>query len=503
MGCSRLNPVESPRNGGFRSRLRAPVGRPRVTPPAPGLALFGCLLACLAAGLLGASGAQAARGLTTGFADTILDEPDAATRDFWFKRAVKADAGLVMFYTSWRGITGNRRPASPADPADPAYNFAELDAAVRDASGRGLDVVIAATYAPEWAEGSGRPQSVLPGAWKPDPAALGQFAQALAARYSGLFTPPRGERLPRVEYFQPWSEPNLTGALAPQYENGRPSSPELYRRLLNSFYDGVDSVNPRAKVVAAGTAPYGDPKSTNSLAPVRFWRDVLCLHDRKRLLPTACPQPAKLDVFAHNAITYPGGPTRRAALADNAATADFGKLRRVVRAAERHGTVLPAKGRRPLWATEMWWDSNPPDRKYGVPLARHARWIEQALYILWKNGASVAVNLKVGDDGKGDFGFDDTHQSGLYFRNGKPKPALRAFRFPFVAERKGKRAIAWGKAPKSGKLVIQRRAAGGWRGVGSKRVRAGDVFKRRLGRGAKGTLRARIGSTKSLTWRLR
>lgn len=464
------------------------------------------LLAVLLAGLIGivvvAPQAHAARGLTTGFGDEEFDSPDAATRAFWLDRGVDAGAGLVILYPSWRTIAPTP-PADPTNPADPAYKFDVLDGAVADATARGLEVVIATAYAPAWAEGADRPQDAAGGTWKPDPVAFGKFASALAIRYSGSFTPPGGlGPLPRVPYFQPWAEPNLALRLAPQFENGKPTSPARYRALLNAFYEGIKGAVSSARVVAAGTAPYGIPGSTESLPPVRFWRDVLCLRDRKRLKPTECPQKAKLDVFAHNAITRPGGPTDAAELPDNASTADFGKLKRVVRAAERHKTILPA-GRRPLWSTEMWWESSPPDAKNGVPLSRQARWIEQAFYVLWKAGASVAVNLHVGDRPEGFDGLNDTLQDGLYFRDGSPKPALTAFRFPFVADRAGKRTIAWGKSPAAGRLVIERRAGGGWRRVGAENVGAGEVFQRRLRIEGRQSLRARVAGQQSLTWRLR
>ena len=83
--------------------------------------------------------------------------------------------------------------------------------------------------------------------------------------------------------------------------------------------------------------------------------------------------------------------------------------------------------------TEFWWDSNPPN-PVGAPLDVQAAWIEQSLYLFWKAGASAAINFAIRDSTLYPV-TRNGYQSGLYFLDGSPKPALTAFRFPFVTER--------------------------------------------------------------------
>ena len=89
--------------------------------------------------------------------------------------------------------------------------------------------------------------------------------QAAARRYSGTFPDPHrpGAALPRVRYWQPWNEPNLPTFISPQWTGrrlrARPASPAWYRRMLNGAYARVKAVHADNHVVAAGTAPYGDP----------------------------------------------------------------------------------------------------------------------------------------------------------------------------------------------------------------------------------------------------
>ena len=154
----------------------------------------------------------------------------------------------------------------------------------------------------------------------------------------------------------------------------------------------------------------------------------------------------KFDVLAHHPIDNTGkGPLEHGPLPGDASTPDLGRIVQVLRGAEKAGTTLP--GTHPVWVTEFWWDSNPPNPS-GANLATQARWIEQSLYLFWKAGASTAINFTVGDTNvrpNVHAGF----QSGVYFQDGRPKPSLTAFQFPFVTQRLDKRHLeAWGKSPR-------------------------------------------------------
>lgn len=452
--------------------------------------------AALAAALVPAA-AHAARGLDTGFNDNYYMSPDAGLRGSVFDATVEAQAEIVRINVVWRTLV-NGQPADPRNPADPAYSFGVIDRAVGEATARGLDVLLTVYGAPAFAEGAGRPADAPSGTWKPDPAAYGAFAEAVARRYSGSFG-----GLPKVRYFQAWNEPNLTNYLTPQYEGGFAAAPQHYRALLNAFYDAAKGVDPQSVVVTAGTAPYGDPPGVGRTRPLAFWRDVLCLEHSKELRPTACATKAKFDVLAHHPINTSGGPEVSAVHPDDAATPDFGEVRRILRAAETHGTV-GVGGRHELWATEIWWDSRPPDDVEGIALKTHARWLEEALYVLWKQGASAVINLQMRDVPFNPGDADADTSTGLLFSDGTEKPAFTAFRFPFVADRlKRGKLLVWGKAPAGGKLAIQQRRGGRWVNVRSTRVKADEVFTKRLKLSGSPALRGRVGSEKSLVWRVR
>jgi hypothetical protein len=461
------------------------------------------LLAFALFGVCAPAGAQAANGLSVGFLDGVFNA-DAAERSPWLGRAVDSGADILRVDVGWPVLNSATRPAGfdARNPADPAYDFTRSDAAVVDATAHGLRVLASFTGAPLWAEGPGRPADAPPSSWKPDPAALEEYGAALAQRYSGTFPDPArpGQTLPRVDAFQLWNEPNLDKYLSPQWSGGKTFAPAHYRRMLSAFYRGVKSVRPGALVVTAGTAPFGDPEANgHRIMPVRFVRDMLCLRSSKGRLraATSCPEPARFDVLSHHPYSV-GAPTRKALNTDDVSIPDIGKLTRLLRAAERSGGALPRKRHR-MWTTEVSYDSSPPDPQ-GVPVALQARYLEQTFYLLWRQGVDTITWFQIRDQ-LPQPSYAATNQSGIYFADGRPKPAQRAFRFPFVAERASRTTLrVWGRAPVAGSVRIERRAGSGWTLVRTVRAKEHGTFLVRITARGKASLRARVAGETSLTW---
>lgn len=440
-------------------------------------------LALLVAVLAVAAPADA-RALRLGFLDSVFTEPPAE-REPWLDRAASSGSDVVRLSTGWASIAPER-PSSPADPGDRAYRWGSLDDAVKAAYARGLEPILGLTAAPPWAENSGRPRSAYPGTWRPDAAAYGDFARALATRYSGSYA-----GLPRVRLYQPWNEPNLDRYLAPQWVRRggrwRPASPGIYRGLLNAFARGVKAVDRTNRVLAGTTAPFGDPlPGGNRMQPARFVRELL----RRSTV---------FDVLAHHPYST-RGPFAPALNGDDVSIPDLHKLERPLRRAERAGRISP-RGRKPLWVTEVSFDSSPPDPR-GVPERKHARWLAETLFVLWRQDVDLVTWFQIRDQAP-EPSYGATNQSGIYLRDGRPKLAQRAFAFPMVARRGRRATTLWTRAPEAGQVVFERRSGGRWRTVASAdAARHGVVSRRaRLPRGA--IVRARLGDAVSLTARAR
>jgi hypothetical protein len=486
-----------------------------VCTPRRGLA---CLLVAAALLLLAAAvpgEAAVRRGLLTGFSDPqAFQQLDQNQRLAAFRNMASARGSVVRVTVKWRWVAASQPPTSAAarNPSWPGYRWDVVDQPVREATAAGFRVLLSWAGAPDWAEGRGRPvdlERAPTGSWRPSATQYRLFAKAAARRYSGRYRPADGAVLPRVRYWQAWNEPNLSRWLTPQWRRSRgrfvPESPLLYRRLLNAFYLGVKAVHRSNYVVSAGTAPFAEPwRGASRMPAAYFTRRFLCVRGRKRPRPQRCSSsPARFDALAHH--PYPNGPPRRTAInRDDVVVPDLWKLTRPLRAAIRGGKVAPRR-RKAVWATEISWDTNPPDPN-GIPAHTQPRYIQGALYTLWRQGASVVTWYLLRDQARRR-GYSYTTQSGIFFRGrtvqeDTRKPGFRAFRFPFTAYLKRGVAQIWGLAPNRGRVTIESRRGGRWRTYKRLRTRPRRMFftARRVRRGS--VLRARQGSDTSLAWRV-
>jgi hypothetical protein len=128
-----------------------------------------------------------------------------------------------------------------------------------------------------------------------------------------------------------------------------------------------------------------------------------------------------------------------------------------------------------FWVTEFSWDSNPPD-KCSPSMSLLQRWIPEALYRMWQNGADLVVWLQIQDDPM----TTSFYQSGFFFTSAslaaaKPKPTIEGFRFPFVAYPRGKKVYVWAHTPLGVKRRITIEQKTGKRWVTVARVATGST----------------------------
>jgi len=472
------------------------------------------------------------KNVDIGFADFLYNEESDSEKQLKKTKSTNADIIRVNMYWS---LVAPTQPADPRNPDDPAYNWTQYDRAIVNASNMGFDVDLTVLAAPGWAEGPNRPdiEEAPPGSWKPDADAFGDFAHALAIRYSGTYVPGSSapgtgtgtggssggsgglppilplplradETLPFVKYLEAWNEPNLSTYITPQWDGKDNVASDIYQKLLNAFYSEVKAVNDDFQVVSGGTAPYGDPPGgPNRTRPEDFYQELLCLTPKNK--KTTCPNggtPSNFDIIAHHPINREDPPTKHAIADGDVEVADFGELTTVLRKAEKAGTT-GTPGHHDLWANEVWWQTNPPDKDEGVSLKTHARWTAQAIYLLWKQGASNVSFLQFRDAKytKGEFTLA-SYQTGVYTFDDKRKPSADAVAFPFVTDKKGKGYIGWGIAPKSGtvKIEAKEKGKGDYRTVGSAKVKEGKVFQTNVKIKGEAKVRATVGGQRSLVW---
>lgn len=459
--------------------------------------LLGWVLLLLA--LPGAAGA--ARPLYTGLSG-VFDYNDLA-----YQRVAATGASFVRIGVPWGAIAPDHQPQQwdPESPGDPNYNWGHVDGAVRNAVAAGLTPVLIVTSAPAWAQGCALPSGYPEAVCDPDPGQLGKFATAAARRFSGSFA-----GLPRVTYWQGMNEPNLSLYFLPQFEGGKPVSAYLYRRIANSFYAAIKSVNPSNLVLAAGLGPIAVPRYT--IGPLKFARELFCLKSNLKPLPGDCEGGVNFDIFDVHPYTT-GGPTHEGGPND-VELGDIPELVEVLRAADRAKRIHGAYKRTPLWITEFSWDSKPPD-PHGLPIKIESRWIDEALYLTWRAGVDHFFWFGLRDEPLlPDLPSSASAQSGMYFTgptlaDDKPKPYMYAFRFPFVAYPGGGKLGIWGRTPTShgGKVTIELRRGSGWRPFGTLKAGANGIFqgsfRTSYGADQRGAARARFEGTDSVPFSMR
>lgn len=438
----------------------------------PRRAVLLALLLALAL-VAGAGSARAAGDLQIGIADdaALLKEPDdaraAATVRAW------AELGIddVRIFAAWQAVSpANDQltpPAGfdPADPDAPGYAWAALDRAVGLVRAADMTVTLVVSGpGPLWASASPGRHQVR---YKPRPDLFGRFARAVARRYGAA-----------VDRYVIWNEPNIPLWLQPQFTcrgpRCTPYAPHLYRRLVRAAYPAIKVADPQSTVLFGALAPRGSrPFKRNSvMKPLTFLRALGCVSPalrRDRRGSCAGFQPLTADAFAYHPHSVLRAPDRPNPDPDEAAMADLPRLKRTLDGAQRAGGLRkPGGGRYNLYFTEYGYQTRPPDRNEGVPLARQSRWLQVGSFLAWRDPrVKLLTQYEWRDEPLGRGGSLATStsgwQSGLRFADDRAKPVLAAFPNVFHAQRLTRtRVRLWGQVRPGNDHVVtlQRRRAG-------------------------------------------
>lgn len=314
-------------------------------------------------------------------------------------------ARLVRVDLRWDLVAASR-PARPTSPADAAYDWTHYDRVVAAARARKVNVLFTIWGTPGWAA-----DPAVPVSWglpafgrRPRRAAdAGAFATAAAKRYA-----PRG-----VHMWETWNEPNIPIFWQPQFRRsgGRwvPDSPRAYAAVAKAMYRGIHSVDRRARVAGAVTAPAGEknPQTCGVQPNCRIMPDVFV-----RALNARGLRPP-MDAVSHH--PYPLRPPSNRNFA-GASYIDLYNLPRYTSAVDR--TYLRGK---PIWLTEFGISTRRvPEYPFNTNEANQARWLRDAVTRVRRTPrVKVFVWYLLQDH--------PAWKSGLLRENGSRKPAFAAF----------------------------------------------------------------------------
>jgi len=396
------------------------------------VAAAAALLAGVAVTAATASSKKPAHGSSSHLLVGLNDEantlyPPNILTAFQTLRSLKTQVLRVNLYwggTKW--AVANKKPADPTDPGDPAYNWSLYDRLAKYAHDYNITLMLTILFTPSWANG-GKARTVAP----TNPKELQDFAYAAAVRYSGYYVPPSWQQnsslgignsaLPFVGRWTAWNEPNNPIWLSPQYKRvgGKwvIESAVQYAKICNAVYTGIHAVLispqqgqvPDEQVACGVTGPKGNDAPGTARASVDPMSFLVAAHNAGM---------RDFDAYAHHPYysaskespTYvPTGNFKR--------RIQLGNINTLI------SEVTKLYGPHPLWITEYGYQTNPPDKTFGVSWATQAAWLKKA-YAIARANPSITIMLWFLIKDEPNLG---GWQSGLETAAGKRKPAWNAF----------------------------------------------------------------------------
>jgi hypothetical protein len=464
----------------------------------------------------------------------------------------------VRITAGWSSLTRSPDAATAPDgfdAADPAAyeqsRWQALDTAVRAVRGAGLQAVIdIGFWAPHWATTDPpgpRARTNI------DPQAYADFATALALRYSGGFEPKpdppdappapasqdqdivqaflqplipfrlpdlippappartraadaaadadaavAGGRLPSVDEFIIWNEPNHQGLLLPQWKpDGTPASPAVYRAMVRAAYAAVKATRRKVKILIGNTSSTGGTRGSGPVPPLEFLRELACVDTRLRPRTTGdCASFTTIpgDGWAHHPYSQNERPAR---VSDpkkepgDLRLADLPVLARTLDKLVRMGRLAPAN--RNIYLTEFGYETGGIPGRPRVSQTMQARWLTWAEYLADRvpNVRSFAQFLlrdqppapvRVSSSDKRPFG---EYSTGLLLAGGGDKVAANTFVAGLFAQlqRRG-RVLLYGRLrlhPGRRTVLLERRLPRDrWRLVERLRIDGRAAFERTI-----------------------
>jgi hypothetical protein len=436
----------------------------------------------LALALSGVPPASAAQNEVSIIDDQLLlnSSPGQLDADMALFRRLGIDRLRVSAF--WNQIApANFSRTKPAgfdgrDNLDGRYTWGPLDRVIAAASRQNLRIMVSiSTPAPVWATGDPARDNPL---WKPRPDEFADFSEAVVRRYA-----------PLVDHWGISNEPNQGVWLQPQSDKRGLVAPHLYRALVLASYPRIKAIDPTSTALVGELAASGRSGrgATRPIRPLLFLREMACRSARfKPIRSGRCRgfTPIPADAIGHHPYNLLQKPTSKSPNRYDAAIGDGRRLVRAIDRLTRLRAIKSGSGRRlNIFYTEFGYQTSPPDPFAGVSLRQQRLYLQQAAYEAYRTPRVRGLNqFRLTDgaiSGTGLRRFQE-FQSGLLFRNRKPKPAYSIFAHPFVIT--GSRF--WGQVRPGGAhtVRVERKATarGRWRLVAQVPTGGAGYFSFRL-----------------------
>jgi hypothetical protein len=374
------------------------------------------LLACLVV-LVAAAPAHASSGQTVVF-EAPRDLLSAQTRPGALVALQHLGVRAIRVILTWNDVApdpnASTQPAG-VDLTNPAsYDWGQYDALMQAAAQRGWKVLLTVSSpVPRWASAGGVDHLT-----RPDQLDFQNFMTAVGRHYGG-----------QVKLISIWNEPNQPQFLLPQFQNGQPASPRIYRGLYQAAIKGLQESGNYAgmQVLFGETSPVGN---AHVVAPLTFLRDALCLSATYKMASTCSKLP--MAGYAHHAYTTRAGPFY---VPPGPNDVTIGVLSRLTTALNKAAAAGAIPSGTPIYLTEFGIQSL-PDPIFGVSLAQQAEFLAISEHIAYANPrVKLFSQYLLRDDPTLPGPPIDAYsgfQSGLEFANGQKKPSYSSWPIPLT-----------------------------------------------------------------------
>ena len=329
----------------------------------------------------------------------------------------QAGAKVVRINVGWNEVAAGCRGQSVAalkNHGNRCYNWSVFDQVVGLARDRKLQVLASVSRAPQWLHN--RTDTAFLGnsnaQWLRSVRHYEAFMFAAARRYRA------GSDYGHVRLWTVWNEPNSHNYLAPQlsrFQQRRTAA--RYAQLLARTSVQIKKANRFALVAAGPTGPTG---GRNGTPPITFLN--LVQRNLPRFLPGAGYFERRwVDAWAHN--PYPGVDVAPGKGRISAPKVGMTNIRDLFAQLDRHYVTR----RKPVWATEFSWETNPPDELLGISPYLQGRFMAEAFDWLHRTKrvpVAIWYGYRDGDIIRTDW------QSGVLYNNGNRKFSWYWFQRP-------------------------------------------------------------------------
>jgi len=280
------------------------------------------------------------------------------------------------------------------------YSFRAYDDFVLAAARHRIAILPVLYNAPSfWAKRRGSCHCPGNWTWRPDNAAFGRFAAALARRYGhrgSLWRENPSVRPLPLRFYQFWNEPSLKPYWLP-----RPSARQ-YVALLKAGRKALRKVDRRAHVVTAGLPP---SKLSFAVRLMRYLKSMYRVRGAKKHFDT---------------------------LAINSYAKSTGELSRLLKSVRK--LMRKRHDRAKIWVTEIGWATSGVRHRFNVGPRKQARLIRSSIRLLKRSRRKLGLRGFVYFSWRDAAPYPPLYQdlwglhTGLLSRSGAPKPGYAAFR---------------------------------------------------------------------------